>query len=64
MDRRNVRNPELQLPGSSVCSRRVRGLDDLPLRVSFHEETRQVGHVVYVTKGYVVGTAMGSKVTL
>lgn len=46
MDRRNVRNPELQLPGFSVCSRRVRGLDDLPLRVSFHEETRQVGHVV------------------
>ena len=42
MDRRNVRNLNLNSPNSVF----VRGLDDIALRVSFHEETRQVGHVV------------------
>ena len=46
MDRRNVRNPELELSGFSVYSKRVRERDILALRISLHEETRQVGRVV------------------
>ena len=46
-----MRIPEDELSGFNLCSRRVRGLDNLALHVSLvlicvHEETRQVGRVV------------------
>ena len=59
MERRNLRNPD-----DEIALHSNRWLDKLALCISLHKVTRQLGGVVCVTKGYVVGTALGSSVTL